>query len=281
MASRRAFLRLELALGVLGLTAASLVLIVAVDAVQFHATALLTGAVVLLEAVIVGRAARSLLRQLRAHRAFLRRLPVVRIVEIDGEAVRVVPGRTPHAFCAGLGRPAVYASEGLVRESRPAELRAIVAHEAHHRARRDPLRALVARVISDAFRPLPPLAMLAERQSALAELAADAAAVRRVGDVRPVASALARFDAMHALAGGGIAPERVDQLVRAAPPQSVSAWLLAAAGLALAGLIALGVGGWHPEPAAPIALEVAAIAVACVPSYLAARRVDACLRPAG
>ena len=159
-----------------------------------------------------------------------------------------------------------------------------MAHESHHRRRHDPLRLLLARTVADAFRPLPPLAALAERHRALTELAADAAAVRALGDVRPLASALVRFDEMHARAGGGVAPERVDQLLRRTPPQSVSPWLLAAAGLALLGIAALALPmlalGWHPDPTVPIVLEGIAVATACVPSYLAARRVDECLRPA-
>lgn len=301
MPSGRAFQRLELALGALGLTAASLAFVVAMDAVQFHAIAVLRCvchlqfsdlgweqwtfiALGVVDAVVLARAAWSLIRQLRAQRAFRIRLPVVAHAVVGGEPVRVVPGRAPHAFCAGLLWPAVHASEGLLQETGAAELRAIVAHEAHHRMRRDPLRLFLARIVADAFRPLPPLATLAERHRALSDLAADAAAVRALGDVGPVASALVRFDEMHAKAGGGVAPERVDQLVRLAPPQSVSPWLLVAAGLGLAGIAALAVPmlvlGWHPDPAVPIALEGAAIAAACVPSYLAARRVDECLRPA-
>ena len=299
MPSNRPFQRLELALGAIGLTAASLAFIVAMDAVQFHVAAFLRCAcharlsdlgveewvfitLGIIDVIVIARAAWSALRQLRAHYAFLRRLPVVARVEIDGEPLRVVPARAPHAFCAGLLRPAVYVSEGLLRDSADAELRAIVAHEAHHRRRRDPLRLLLARIVSDAFRPLGPLATLPERHRALTDLAADAAAVRVLGDVGPVASALVRFDDMHAEAGGGVAPERVDQLVRRAPPQSVAPWLLVAAALGLAGIVALAVPmvilGWHPVPTVPIALEAAAIIAACVPSYLAARRVDECLR---
>ena len=300
MASGRAFQRLEVALGALGLTAAALVLIIAIDALRFHVAAVLTCACHLqvadvgaegwafialgvIDLVIIVRAARSLVLQLRAHRAFRLRLPVTGVVDVDGEPVRVIPSRTPHAFCAGLLRPAVYVSHGLLGDCEDRELRAVVAHEAHHRARRDPLRLLLARVVSDAFRPLPPLATLAERHVELADLAADAAAVRRLGDVQPVASALVRFDDMHARSGGGIAPERVDHLARTTPPPSVSAWLLGAVAIGLAGLAALGIPlalGRHPEPALPIALEATAIVVACMPSYLAARRVDACLHPA-
>lgn len=285
----------------LGLTAASVVFVVGMDAVRFHAAALvrcachvtLTGmpvegwvlaALGLLDGVVIVRAVRSLARQLIEHRRLLRSLPACREMRLGGHAARVLPTTGAHAFCAGLFRPVVYVSEGLLHGSTAAELQAIVAHEAHHRGRRDPLRLLLARVVSDAFRPLPPLARLAERQRAVTELAADAAAIRALGSIQPLASALVRFDDLHAVAGGGVAPERVDQLVRRRPLDGGSAWLLAAAALALAGIaapaLAMLLVGRHPAPVLPIGLELAAIAAACVPAYCAARRTEECLRPA-
>lgn len=298
MPSGPAFQRLELALGVLGLTAASLVSIVAMDAMLFHVAALwqslshftvsdlqpegmLLVGLGLVDALVIARAGLSLVCQIWSQRRFLRALPVCGELDVGGQAVRVVPGLALHAFCAGLVRPTVYVSEGVVREASPAELQAILAHEAHHRARRDPLRMLLARVISDAFRPLPPLASLADRQAGLADLAADAAAVQALGDRQPLAAALVRFDEFGAPTGHGVAPERVKQLLRQAPPESVSPWLLIAAALGLAGIAAVAVPmlvvGWHPSPTVPAALEVAGLLTACVPSYLAARRAERCL----
>jgi hypothetical protein len=63
----------------------------------------------------------------------------------------------------------------------------------------------------------------------------------------------------------------------------VSAWLVAAASLALMGMAALTLPmllfEWHPDLTVPIVFELAALIVACVPAYLAARRAEACLRP--
>jgi hypothetical protein len=293
VSSRRALQRLELALLVLGITAAAVMLFLAMDAVEFHAHVLAHSVthltlrdlephcVLLLafgvtETVVVARALWSLVRQIAAHRAFVRALPVRSERVLEGHVVRVVPGRALRAFCAGLVRPAVYVSEGTLRGVSGSELRAILAHEDRHRARRDPLRMLITRTVSDAFRPLPPLATLADRHAALADLAADEAAVRAVGGVQPVAAALVRFEEV----ARGVAPERVDHLVRQGPPDSVPAWLLVAAGLALGAIAALALPmlmlGWHPEPV-PVALEVGLLAVACAPAYLAARRADACL----
>jgi hypothetical protein len=281
---RRTLLRVELALGALGLTVALLAATIALDVVRHHlagptgAAAVVLG---LLDAVVVARAAGSLTRQLRAGRRFLRTLPVREVV-LHRQLVRVFPGPALGAFCAGLLRPHVYLSQGTLDEVGAAELRAILAHEAHHRARRDPLRLLLARVVTDALRPLPPFAALASRHAALADLAADAAAVRALGDVTPLASALVRFDQR---AGTGVAPERVDRLVGEAPPHTVPAWLLAAAGVAIAGLAALAppmlLSGWHPDPALPGTLELAMVIAACTPACLAASCAGACLRPVG
>jgi Peptidase family M48 len=300
--SDRAFQRLELAFGVLGLTAALLVLVVAIDALQFHAASIWQSVhhpsghdprlhaaalamLAMVDGVAIMRAVASLLRQVLAHRAFLRALPISSVLEIDGYPVHVYPGRQPWAFCAGLLRPAVYLSEGTLREVEGLELRAILAHQHHHLARHDPLRMLLARVLSDAFRPVPSLATLAERHMSLADLAADAAAVRAVGDVQPLAAALMRFDAAAPAGWGGVAPERVAHLARREPPDSVSPWLLVTAGLTLAAIAAVVIPmlllGWHPYPTVPATFELAAIVAASIPAYLAARRAATCLRPAG
>ncbi len=101
-------------------------------------------------------------------------MPVRERRVIAGRRVLVVPAARPLAFCAGLLRPRVYVSTGALERLGEAELAAVVAHEAHHAARRDPLRILVARAIGDAYS----LGALPRREQALAELAADAAVVR-------------------------------------------------------------------------------------------------------
>jgi Peptidase family M48 len=259
--------RVELALGALALTAVLLGLVGALDAVHHHGW--IVALVAAAELLVLARAAGSLARQLRAQAAFLRALPVQGEVVVLGHRVRILRGRSPGAFCAGLLRPAVYVSEGTLQAAREPELRAILAHEEHHRARRDPLRLLLARTVADAFRPLPLFASLAERENALADLAADAAAVDAVGG-SPLASALDRF------ADGGVAPERVDRLVGEAPPRTVPVALLAAAGLALTAIAAFAAPlflGHHP------AHEPAILLAALVPACLAAQRAGACLRP--
>jgi hypothetical protein len=271
----RALQRLELALGVLGMTVVALVVVVAFDVIHYHGLAFEPHlAFAALDAVVVGRAIASLARQLRARRAFLRRLPVLRTAVVQGHHVRVVPGRSLTAFCTGLRRPAVYVSEGTLATSEP-ELRAILAHEDHHCMRRDPLRLLLARTVSDALKPLPPFAALAEREAALADLAADAAAEDALGDRKPLASAFARFEA--------VAPERVDRLVRTGPAQTIPSALLAAAAVTLAGIAALLApmlfANWHPSLVLPRFSEPLALLLVCMPACLAAARAGSCLRP--
>jgi hypothetical protein len=264
---RSALRRAELALAALGLTTLLLAVIVAVDALHFHGLAPdLHVALGIAGAVVIARAGMSLARQLRSQRAFLRRLPVVREARVHGYAVRVIPGRGLHAFCAGLLRPAVYASEGALAAGGP-EVRAILAHEQHHRVRRDPLRLLCARVVADALRPLPPFASLAEREAALADLAADAATVEALGDRAPLASAFARW--------GSVAPERVDRLVGTTRAVAIPSVLLIAAATIVAAIAVLAgtmlLADWHPEQAI--------LLVATLPACLAARRAAASLRP--
>jgi len=260
--------RVELALDALALSAIALVVLVAADAALHHAGSLPVIAAVV--GVVALRAAVSVARQLRAVRRLRRELPV-RPAVVHGHAVHVVPGRRLGAFCAGLLRPAVYVTEGTLRCAGDAELRAVLAHEEHHRRRRDPLRLLLARTIADAFRPLPLFATLADRQAAVADLLADAAAVTAMGEARPLAAALARFDEQ----GADVAPERVDRLVLTTPPRTVSALLPVAAAVGLAAIGAVLLSGRHPD------IDHAGLVAACLPALLAARRAGLCLRVDG
>jgi len=136
----------------------------------------------------------------------------------------------PQAFCAGLLRPRIYLSTGATATLSAEELQAVLAHEAHHAHVRDPLRVFVVRVVGDALFFLPAARRLAERYADLAELAADAAAVRK-GGAQPLASALLTFEAADP-AVVGIAPERVDHLLGARPawqlPVALIVWSLTA-----------------------------------------------------
>ena len=276
MSERAALLRAQLALATLGLTAVLLISILAIDALHHYRLEphphLLLAAV---DALVIGRALASLTRQLRLQRVFLRRLPVTRETTVHGHHVRVLPGAGLRAFCGGLLQPAIYISEDALRAGDD-ELRAVLAHEEHHRARRDPLRQLLARALSDGFRPLPPFASLAARQAALADLAADRAAVTSLGRA-PLASAMVRFEE-------GIAPERVDRLLGTGSAAAIPAAMLGAAWLGLGSIAAviatMLLAGWHPDLTLPIPLESAVLVAVSAPACLAAWRAGTWMRPA-
>ena len=258
--------RVELALAALGVSTAAVLGLITADAALHHAAIL--PFIVAGVALVAARAGASAASQVSAHRSLLRRVTGSSTV-VHGHRVVVVPGRDPCAFCAGLLRPSIYVSEGTLAVD-PGALRAILAHEEHHRRRRDPLRLVLTRTVGDAFRPLPPFAGLADRQAAVADLLADEAAVAAVGEARPLAAALARFDE----SGAGVAPERVDRLVRTGPATTVSAALPLAAAVALAVMSVLLVLGHHPG------LEHLGVLAILVPACVAATRAGACLRPA-
>jgi Zn-dependent protease with chaperone function len=291
--------RAELAVAAFGLTAFLLALVFALDAVRFHGDVLLAAVTALphgevhaggtlliglafFDAFALSRAVGSLWRGLRAHRRIAAEMPVVDERELAGRRVRIVPGARPLAFCAGLLRPRVYVSEGALAGLAADALSAAVAHEGHHADRRDPLRILVARAIGDAYS----LRALPRREQALAELAADAAAVRRGGSA-PLAAALLAFHGDAA----GIAPERVDRLAGAVPRSEVPSWLVAGAALVVVALVGLLVAGLlvssHPPYCLPLAsapgwilCALSARIVAMGPAWLGWRRAGAFLRPA-
>jgi hypothetical protein len=217
--------RAEFAVAAFGATAFLLSVLYLLDAMRFHHHVLIDEAEALLglrstphggllllalaafDLFTLSRAALSAGRGAAAHRRAAAALPAGEWRTLHGRRVYVVPGTQATAFCVGLLRPRIVVSSAAVARLDPDALRAVIAHEAHHAARRDPLRLLAARAVGSAFAP-----GLSRREQALAELAADAACVRKVGGA-PLAAALLAFHAGDA----GIAPERVDRLAGRAP----------------------------------------------------------------
>jgi len=259
MASARRIYRLQLLLGLLGVAATALGLVVALTRVSFELPSLdavadacrrtgltdlsVSSVLVLLlsslSLAVLALAARSALAQLLSRRRFLRQLRVVGRARVgDYEALIIEDGR-PQAFCTGLLRPRIYVSRGTLDLLDDGELCAVVAHEAHHARRRDPLRILIARALGDALFFLPVLGRLADRYAALAELAADDAAVQHSGTRQPLAAALLAFDQAPHAAVVGIAPERVDHLFGERPRWEVPVALLAGGAVTIAGLLAV------------------------------------------
>ena len=162
--------------------------------------------------------------------------------------IRCLAGTGPTAFCAGMAAPAVYVMAGAATALAPGELDAVLAHEAAHARRRDPLRRLAARAASDALFYLPLARWWSRRQAENAELRADRAAVGCAGR-RAVASALLAVDDVGtpaaAAAYGGGTDARVAQLLGDDLPArrpSAALVILSAAGLIAAVWLAMCLG---------------------------------------
>lgn len=204
------------------------------------AASLLVLALGSLGVAVVVLAVRAAARELRRQRRFLGALRVITTGSVSGTTV--FTDARPFAFCAGLLRPRSYISTGALEALEPDELHAVLAHEAHHARSYDPLRVFAARVLADALFFLPALRRLADRYGALAELSADAAAVRAsAGERQPLASALLAFGETADPAVVSIAPERVDHLMGRRTRWGLPLTALSWAVLALGGLVALAI----------------------------------------
>ena len=204
--------------------------------------ALLGFGITALAVTVIGLGVRSGWRQLRASRSYVAALQASDDeIIVNGSRCRVISDRDPQAFCAGHLRPRIYLSAGALDQLSPPELEAVVAHEAHHLRRRDPLRLLVATALADSLFFLPILRRMSERYRALGELAADEAAVQELHGPAPLASALLKFSEPEPSPAAvvGIDPERVDHLLG---DERASRWSLPRTllGRSALGLVAMG-----------------------------------------
>ena len=92
---------------------------------------------------------------------------------VDPILLRLVDDAPNPAFTAGWWRPSIYLSRHLARTLRPEELSALIAHEAAHVARRDPLRLSVFRFLGRTLFWLPAVSRLAADMADEAEVDAD------------------------------------------------------------------------------------------------------------
>ncbi|MGH2796383.1 MAG: M56 family metallopeptidase [Thermoleophilaceae bacterium] len=144
---------------------------------------------------------------------------LLRAADRSGLTGRVVcvEGPLRLAYTAGLLQPRVYISTAALGALDDDGLAAVLAHEHHHLERRDPLRALVVRVLSTALFPFPLVAALAERFEVAAELDADLAAIGTCG-TPALAGALATLGSapsevsLAAVGAWSLSSARVDQL---------------------------------------------------------------------
>lgn len=234
----------------------------------------------------------SLLRQLLATLSLIRTLLSRRVTvsrRIDGIAaelglagrVDIVRDPRPFSFCFWFRRPRICLSTGLIKRLDDGELRAVLLHERYHLRQRDPMRLVIARYFAAGLYVVPVVEELVEYYSVQKEVAADQAAVRAMGGVRELASALFKAlpDAddvdLGLLAPVGslsVTEARIDQLVDGhAVPLALSGASIALSGgaLAAAAVLAL-IDGLHPAaltvPAlvAPASLLLAAAASGAV-----------------
>lgn len=187
----------------------------------------------------IARGLGSAISQIRATRRLLIWLEPAGILELAGVRVRLVAGEGAQAFCAGLVRPRVYLTHGTLTLLTEGQLIAVVAHEAHHARRHDPVRLLLATALAEGLFFLPALRRMRLRYAELAEFAADEAAVAALGGPEQLAGALLRFEECGASAAVGIHPERVDHLLGTQPAWRMPPSSLAAGVLAPVAMIAL------------------------------------------
>jgi hypothetical protein len=251
--------RLQVALGATGLAGSALVLALGVRSVHvapaaahrldvagahftypaINAAAIVLLALAALGAVVLIVTVRAACQQFRAHRRLVRALPVAGPLP-DHPAVSVIEAGVPLAFCAGWLRPRVYLSTAAMERLSDRELHAVLAHEQHHRALRDPLRLAVSRVLCQALFFLPVLRPLHDRCGDVAEITADAAAVDAIGgSIAPLASAMLTFGATQSGDVVGISPDRVDSLLGARRAWRLPWMLLIAALVTIAAVLAL------------------------------------------
>jgi hypothetical protein len=193
-----------------------------------------------LGAVATARAVYGGLREIRASRRLQRYLAGQVLVPLHGALV--IDDAQPRAFCAGFVRPRVYLTTGAVEILDDDALQAVLAHEAHHGHRHDPLRLAAGRVLAGALFFVPRLGDLVERQQALAELSADESAVRAAPDNRSaLARAMLSFSEAPESAGStGIDPARVDYLLGEPPSWRFPALLCMVAASMIILLAAIG-----------------------------------------
>ncbi len=157
-------------------------------------------ALTLLVGTSAGLALRTLGRQTCGSRRLARRvkalalpappelLATAKAAGLDGR-VAMIDSTEQFSFVYGVWAPRVAISRAFLAALTPDELRAALEHERYHVRQLDPLRALLAKALTEAFFLLPSLEVLRLRYEAARELAADRHAEGACGR-RPLLGAL-------------------------------------------------------------------------------------------
>jgi beta-lactamase regulating signal transducer with metallopeptidase domain len=140
--------------------------------------------------------------------------------------IDVVADERPFSFCYWFLRPRICLSTALVERLDTDELRAVLHHERYHLRQRDPLRQVVARYFAAGLYVVPVVDELLSFHTLQKEIEADQEAVRALGDVRSLASALYKLlpDAddvslglLVPVSSLSVTEARIDQLVAGQP----------------------------------------------------------------
>lgn len=118
----------------------------------------------------------ALFREIHAEQAW-RRWRGDQTVRSSELGVVIVTSSSYFVFTKGLLKPTTFLSTRFLVLSSPEETRAVLAHEALHRSRHDPLRMLAWRVLARTFFFLPIVGVLEEHALTDRECAADVAAL--------------------------------------------------------------------------------------------------------
>ncbi len=102
----------------------------------------------------------------------------MRVLGLDGDTVCIVDGVPNPAFTAGWWRPRIYIAREIGEVLSPEQLIAVLAHEAEHVRRRDPLRLSLLRFFGCTLFWNPAFRRLASDMADEAEIAADDVAAR-------------------------------------------------------------------------------------------------------
>lgn len=135
----------------------------------------------------------------------------------------------PVAFCTGLWRPTIVMSDSAVNLLTDEQLKAVLLHEAHHAAARDPLRLAVVKTVAALGFLLPALSDVAQRAALQIEHRADRAAVRSAGALPLLEALIAMYSRSQQPARGNLAhvaalPRRVEGIASMTSPSHPVRW---------------------------------------------------------